>query len=61
MLEQKQHPARTQDPIVMQEATASTSEATNLSQDIQESVRRRPCGECEPCLREDCGSCKHCQ
>ena len=60
-LEQKQHPARTQDPIVMQEATAPTSKATNFSQDEQQNVRKRPCGECEPCLREDCGVCKHCQ
>ena len=60
-LEQGQQPAGTKDSIVMQEATASTSETANMSQDEQKQVRKRPCGKCEPCQREDCGDCKHCK
>ena len=60
-LEQTQQPAEIQDSIAMQEATASTSEATNVTQNEQNQVRKRSCGKCEPCQRENCGECKHCK
>ena len=60
-LEQGQQPAGTQSSTVMQEATASTNEATNMSGDEQKNMRKRPCGKCESCQRTNCGECKHCK
>ena len=47
-LEQTQQSAEIQDSIAMQEATASTSEAMNVTQNEQNQVRKRSCGKCEP-------------
>lgn len=46
-----------------QESSETTSNSSRRLLSESQSHNRKPrvrCGECEPCLREDCGTCVYC-